>query len=381
MRKRKILLFSHDPGGSNTIIPLVKPLQKRGYDTLLYGKEISIKKYTEFGLKGKNISRKIKKISVASLTKLLFTISPNFVITGTSGEDMTERYLWKAAEITKIPSFAILDSWMNYGIRFSKYKVSQISKYNKYKTHTYLPNKICVMDKLAKQEAIKEGLNKDKILITGQPYFQLLLDKKHMVIKNSRLRRLLNISPSEKIIIFISEPISQFYKPDKGLKPYWGYTEKTIFKSIYKTLGKISLKRKLNITLLIKLHPRENLHNYDLLLNNLPSYQKLKVKILPHNNISNWDLLLGANLIIGMSSMLLIEALLLGQPIVSVQIGLKKANPFVLAKKGIIGCITDQKKLYSAIYNILANYQKPKYNVEIIKRPIEKVICEMEKII
>ncbi len=36
-------------------------------------------------------------------------------------------------------TFAILDSWLNYGIRFSEYSLSQLKKYELTKKHIYLP--------------------------------------------------------------------------------------------------------------------------------------------------------------------------------------------------------------------------------------------------
>jgi len=53
--RKKILLFSRDPGGANTIFPLVGPLKKKGYSVLLYGKDIALKIYSDHGLSGLNI--------------------------------------------------------------------------------------------------------------------------------------------------------------------------------------------------------------------------------------------------------------------------------------------------------------------------------------
>ena len=120
IKKNKILLFSRDSGGSNVIIPLIKPLKSRDYKIFLFGKDIALKNYRLRGYKGKNISSVISIINVDNLVKFLMKEKFNFIITSTSGDDYTERYLWKAAEIVKIPTFAILDNWINYGVRFSE---------------------------------------------------------------------------------------------------------------------------------------------------------------------------------------------------------------------------------------------------------------------
>jgi len=377
---KKILLLSHDPGGANTIIPLVKPLKKRGYQVLLYGKSLALKKYSEFGLKGIDISQDSKTLSPKNLRSFLLKNLPDFIITGTSAEDMTERYLWQVSSKLGIPSFAILDGWMNYGIRFSKYGISQINLFNKHKKTIYLPTKICVMDSLARKEAIRDGLNSKEILITGQPYFQLLLKQKATNNQNC-LRKKLKISPSDFLIVYVSEPISKSYRETENSNHYWGYTEKTIFNYLLQELDKITKdKKNQKITLLIKLHPREDLNSYDTLVKKLKLESRLKVQVIK-KPISNWDLILSANLICGMSSMLLTEALFLDKPVLSVQIGLKRENPFILAKKKIVKSITDQNELSNALKHLIVKRDKSNYNFKIIKNPVENIISAMEKIL
>lgn len=377
---KKILLLSHDPGGANTIIPLVEPLKKRGYQVLLYGKNLALKKYSEFGLRGVDISQDLKISSPQNLRKFLLKNPPDFIITGTSAEDMTERYLWQASSKLGIPSFAVLDGWMNYGIRFSKYGIGQVNLFNKHKKTIYLPTKICVMDNLAKKETVKDGLDRKKILVTGQPYFQLLLKQKTNNDRNC-LRKKLKISPSDFLIVYVSEPISKSYRETENSNHYWGYTEKTIFKYLLQELDKIAKdKKNPKITFLIKLHPREDINSYDTLVKKLKSQPKFKIQIIK-KPISNWNLILSANLICGMSSMLLTEALLLGKPILSVQIGLKRENPFILAKKKIVKSITDSDQLSSALKHLIVKRDKSNYNFKIIKNPVENIISAMEKIL
>ena len=378
---KKVLLFSNDPGGSNTIIPLVSPLKKKGYKVLLYGKNTALKKYEEYNLKGKDISKAIDMITVATIEKFLKKTSPDFIITGTSAEDMTERYLWAASSKLGVPSFAVLDSWMNYGIRFSEYKIGQIELFNKHKQCLYLPTKICVMDNFAKKEAILDGIEKNRIVVTGQPYFQMLLKhaKNKKYIRN-QLRNRLNISPGSFLIVFVSEPLSTNYTADNNHQRYWGYDEKTTFKNIYKSLEKIiKANKNLKIHIIVKLHPREDLHSYDTIINNFKQKTSLSAQTLSNNTIGNWDLIQSADLICGMSSMLLLESVLLEKPILSVQIGLKRVSPFVLAKRNIIKTVTSQKQLIKVFKLLLAKNKKPHYNFKVIKNPDRNIITLMEK--
>lgn len=119
-------------------------------------------KYNQYGLKGINIREKLRYISQEEVYKFLLKESPDFLITGTSADDFIEKYLWKAAEKLNIKSFAILDQWVNYGVRFSNFSVDGLEKYNKIKKHPYVPYRILVMDEYAKTQMVLEGISEKR---------------------------------------------------------------------------------------------------------------------------------------------------------------------------------------------------------------------------
>ncbi len=351
---KKILLFSHDPGGANILIPLVKPLKAKRYQVRLFGLGPALKKYSEFGLKGKNILNFIDNIKIPKIKSFLKKENPKLILTGTSAKDKTENHIWKAAADLRIPSFAILYQWLNYKKRFPN-----------------LPTKIFVMDKFAKEEIIKEGFDKNKIIITGQPFFEILLKKKNQKFRLNKLRSSLNLSSKDFLITYASEPISQDYP-----KSYWGYTEQSILREIYETIKKITPLSTKKISLVIKLHPRETLNNYKKIINYL---KKNSINIIVDKDHRPLDLILASNLICGMSSMFLIEAVILGKPIISVQIGLKGKNPFVLDRKRIVKSILTPKALYKELKTAIVENKLPQYNFSVIKNPVKKVIDQIER--
>ena len=223
---KKILLFAHDPGGANVVAPLFFPLKRNGFNVVLFGIGPALERYRIIGVEGEDISKELENRNFEKVFEFISKQHPNLVITGTSAEDFTEKYTWKSCEKLNIPCFAILDQWMNYGVRFSKYKISELSLYDAYKNHDFLPSKICVMDEIAKQKTIQERISERKIIITGHPYFD-------WVSKNTL--KFNNLNNATKKVLFISEPISQ------GYGNYLGYTEKTIFGELIHCLEKISL--------------------------------------------------------------------------------------------------------------------------------------------
>ena len=285
---KKILLISRDPGGANTIIPLVNPLKDKGYNVSLYGKDVALEKYKRFNLAGKDITNHISDLSIDNLKEFLKKENPHYLITGTSADDMTEKYLWKAAELLQIPSFVILDQWMNYGTRFSTYGVADLEEYNIKKSHPYMPTKIFVMDEFAKSEMITEGIDPSRIVITGHPYFELVLKRKENISIESlkKFRNSLDIEDSDFVITYASEPLTKVYKKNDSIPFYWGYTEKTIYNEIIEALEKVVHLSTKKITFIIKVHPKEDIDSYKKIVD---VYKNERINIIINKESDPWD--------------------------------------------------------------------------------------------
>lgn len=340
----KVLLFSHDPGGANTIIPLVAPLASKGYEVLLYGKGSALLKYKQAKLPQNEMTETVEDF--------LKKNNPNFVITGTSANDMSEKLIWKECQRKGIPCFAILDQWLNYGIRFSNYGLDEISKYLSDKVHPHLPTKIIVMDEFAKQEAIAEGLPLEKISVCGQPYFESVFNFKPQLTKED-----LGFDENDFIITFASEPITKVYKENSNIL---GYTEKSILQEVTNALETLTTP----YTFVVKLHPKEDIADFK------NCNFKLDTTTPPQ------ELIYHSNLVIGMSSMFLIEAALMNKPVLSVQIGLKTEDQFILSKRGMLKTILDPKKLKEEL-----QYKNLNCHLEVIKNPVERIIKLMEEVL
>jgi len=376
--KKKILLFARDPGGANTILSLVEAMQDRGYELLLYGKETALKRYQHFGLQGMDITCLLEKIDAEHWQEFLERERPDFIITGTSGDDFSERTLWKAAAIMGIPSFAILDQWINYGLRFSPYGLNQKDQYEKERQHPFLPDRILVMDEEARQEMIKTGIEAKRILVSGQPYFDLLLrqQKEDHTLQNAQTRQALQIAPNDYVLFYVSESIRQDYSVASGEMPYWGYDEISILKELLQVLQPIIREETRPVYLLIKKHPLERSDSYWQVLQEMDC-GNLKVQVVD-GNVDSGSLVLASDLICGMSSMLLLESVLLGKPTLSIQIGLRRESPFILDKKGVLTSILNRQDLEEIILKMMQGDQFTCEAWTIGDGAIDKVIQLME---
>ncbi len=370
---KSALLFSRDPGGANTIIPLVAPLNRLGYTVNLYGKEIALKIYSDSGLSGRDIMSEIDNISSASVAEFLREASPDIVVTGTSAEDFTEKFLWKAGGELGIPSLAILDNWMNYGIRFSPYTPTDSSSYERHRSCPFLPSRIAVMDEHARNESISDGLPADRIVVSGQPYFERIFGMANDPEARSRLSAAHDINDDDFVVIFASQPIANDYGPAGDR---WGYTEQTILSHLLAALETMAGKIQQRLVLIIRPHPRESREALDKI-----SGGSGKVHSLFDDESDPWALMKRADLVCGMWSMFLIESVILGRPTLSIQIGLNRENPFIFDRRNILKSIRTERELRDRLREIIIDREKPEYSFEVIRNPVERIVAEMENML
>jgi hypothetical protein len=377
---KKVMFFSRDPGGANTVAPLYKKLKIKGYDVKIFGKDTALNKYIQYGVCGIDITSRVKTISQDEIESFLREEAPDFLITGTSADDFTEKYLWKASEKLGIKSFAILDQWVNYGVRFSKYSINELNEYEKMKEHDFLPFRILVMDEYAKEQTVKEGIEENRILVSGQPYFDYLIKKQENLQENiiKAYRDGIGCNENEFLITYVSEPISKIYDEGDNSEHYLGYTERTIFKQFFNVLNNVVEDSEKKIKLIIRLHPKENENNYNDIIDLLYS-KNISIKV--DKKSDGFNLMCASDLICGMSSMFLIEAAYLQRAVLSIQIGLKRENPFILDKKGFLKSSLSEEEVDIKLRKILTdkNTGKCAFNVE--KGAVEKVINFMEEIL
>lgn len=365
---KTILFFARDPGGANAILPVYKKAEKK-YHTVAYAKQYAAKRLEDAGIPVRDIEMECKSESFENVKSFLKKQNPDLVITGTSLDDFTERYLWKAAGELGITSYAILDQWTNLGIRFSGYDYTQEEEYEKCRLHTYLPSRILVMDTLAKQWLMRDGIEESRIAVTGQPHFDTVSDRYQ---KAGRC-----YDSSFWNVVFVSEPISKDY--DGGRKEsYWGFNEKTIFFALYKSLVDLSKKQAAgrNIRLIIRPHPREAYNDWGRMAGSLHSEA---VHIEVNTSDDSFAVMKSADLACGMSSMFLLESVICQKPVLSIEIGLIRKNPFVLDQIGCCRSILSEQELSEALLKVFCHKSTQPVHFEFIKHASDNVMQLIEE--
>jgi hypothetical protein len=359
MTAKRVLLFSRDPGGCNSVAPLVSFLEAHAFKVFLYAKDFSCDRMkTIFGLTPKDISEELKIVNEDTLGSWLSSLKPDAVITGTSFGDATERDLWSACERLKIPSMALLDHWINYRIRFEKPNGS-----------TVFPQYLIVPDESAKTLALEEKIPAHCLHAWGNPYYQYLtasLKLKDPTVIRSKFHCTLS---SNRLVVFASEAFSM-------APTNFGYDERTVLTSLIESLQKCAPLDQ-QVSLVVRPHPKEDLKEIS---EYCQRFSDTKLQIYVSTEETSVDLINASDLVCGMISQFLIEGSVMKKPVLSIQIGLNAKDPFILTQKNILPLITQKSQLDDGLQRFfLGTLETPK--LKFPNQCMERILTELENIL
>lgn len=335
--KARVLAVAGDPGGGNALAPVMRALLKRDDRELYaYAYRQTEAVWTRHELPFTTLQEPVPD---ARLQCLLDNIRPSIVLTGTSMNGIdAERRLTRLAKDRGIPSIAVLDFWSNYRGRFEDTN-GEIEA---------LPDVIAVMDDEAANAMLEEGINIKNIRVTGQPVFEDL--RAWVATKGEQAARLFRnrhrIRENDTLVVFLSQPLSEIYGDDPADTRYLGYTQHTSLSLLVDEL-RLHFSRTSAGTLIIRPHPREE-RKPELVPESSP-----ELRVLLSSDRDPLEAAVGANVLVGMSSILLLEAGCLGKPVLSLQPNLRGENTLPLDRLGLGEIVTDPGQAGDALSRAL----------------------------
>jgi hypothetical protein len=268
--------------------------------------------------------RQVEPIRTGDAT-LLRAIRPALVVTSATSlpvVDMSEKHLWRAARDLGIPSLAFLDQWQNYSSRFSGLGEGE--------RLAYLPDAINCMNDVGRDELLAEGFDAGRLVDFGHPALselgRVLRELDPEPVAALLAERLTGVAPGEAVL-FASEPIREHYGDSRG------YDQYQVLARVLRAPGAARI--------LLKLHPKDSRASYDELV---AGAGRGRVAVV-QDELTARQCLLAARLVVGMSSMLLVEAFVAGLPVLSVQPGLRGPDPLVLSRRGLVPLVTGGEEL------------------------------------
>lgn len=279
----KVTAAAHDPGAANAVAASVLRLRLEGVEVEAYAKGPAVQVFKRFA---------ISPVGVASNEwNILEQTDCNVLLTGTSWAGSFECELFRWAKTKGIPSVAVLDYWSNYRQRFL------------HQEQLVLPDRVTALDEASVSDMLSAGLPATQIVVTGQPYFSWLIA--------NRLN--LSIAPGPvKKLLFVSQP---------------GQNEVAALRLLLQALDVMPPLERFTI----RFHPRQQTCAQSLKIleeSGLPF--SVDEENDPLSSVSRHDC------VIGITTVLLVEAALIGVPAGSLVIGVKdtlKTNELGITKR------------------------------------------------
>lgn len=358
-----ILFFSRDPGGTNVLVPMIKHFQ-RLYKIEVFAKDLAETIYQKEGVQYRNIVDVISNFDGESIRTFLSMKQPRLVITGTSTIDRSEYRFWMCCRELGIICCANVDSWAFYKERFCIEPLSlgvSIIETGK----SFFPDYILAIDQEAKKEMEKDGIPTEKIVVAGYWHFfyQRGEIRKRDGRNVARFRRKLLNGKKARIILFLSEGFSDLFgeDPESG----YGYHEKTTFSALEDALRPYENTE--DYMLVVRPHPKEKLEWW------FETMHKSSLEIIVDKDTELLDQIQAADLVTGMQTQCLNDALLAEKPVISIQIGLNRKNPLFASRHGLIRTALTNESLERYIADFFSGKLQSK-NIELDSSDMDRFI-------
>ena len=223
------------------------------------------------------------------------------LLTGTSVYPDRDARWWNAAARRGIPSLALVDHWCNYAERFSFREPFDCR-----------PDAVAVIDETA-AEGLKRQRCPVRIEISGHPYFDELLAAGAARERDRHLGRLeLGVEGDRQLLVFASEPQASHFGTSLHHQGHGLYTEREVAAGVLRACATVAPEA----MLIIKLHPLEDVHAFDVMAE---AVESLDTKVL--RSYPSTRLIAAADVVVGMTSMFLLESALMGVPTISIRPG------------------------------------------------------------
>ena len=333
-----VLMFVEDPGAANFIAPLPAVLAELGWHVTVLAAGLA-KNYLE----DRHVDIQVVDSSMAA-EQILSTINPRMLIAGTAeNKDTFGLTLISAARASGIITIGIIDRVTNAHYRFRGWSDAPL---------TYAPDWLLVPDEWTKQAFIVLGFPETHTVVCGHPHYDYVMDMarrfKQVSRGDFRHRLLPGVKDGQKAVVFVTESsarVKRFSPPPVQEYTFTGREKKT-------GRTEIMLEEFLDAVqsinpqpyLILRLHPKDAPVDYSSYLDEFDQVD---------SGGSPLELLYAADLVVGMTSMLLLEAALMGRPTLSIVPRLIEKEWLPSIRMGVTPCVTTRKQLRSALADLL----------------------------
>jgi len=303
-----LMLCATDAGGARNVAPIAAVA---GANAFVLASLATAPLFAEYGI----AARVGDASSAAECGTLIDRLRPRAIVCGTTRYPGPERFLTIGARARSVPTIAVLDEWFGYRTRFFADGDGE----------NCLTDIVCCPDESARHEAMAEGLPADRLRVTGSPSLSALADRiSEFTCAPPPMPICWAKSRVGERLLFLSENHVLDYGtgPEQpgGLGPWLGYTER----DVRTTLARLLADTATRYQVVEKLHPGAD---------HVPAPAAPGWHVVFKEPL--WSYLWHADIVIGMRSMALLEAALMGHRPLSFQPNLQSADQCTAARAGL----------------------------------------------
>lgn len=339
-----VILFAEDPGAVNYISPLVLALMRTEHSILLLSAGVATELFQSKGINSQAVTNNDEAV------RLFLDTAPDLLVVGTSENlDSPAFDLISAAKEIECVSIGVVDFYANAAYRFRGRTNHPL---------TFAPDWLIVPDEFTAKEYEALGFLKQKIFVAGHPHYDDLIKTKEKLEREGRdaLRAKLfpNALADQMIIVFASElstglNAEQYQSSSDytlaGRGSAVGRTE-IVVEELLDSINRLIDHGFKKPYIVLRRHPKET-------LSDLSDYTHEFNLVSQGGN--PLELIYAADIVVGMSSMLLAEAYVLGVPVLSILPREIEQEWLPLTVRHDILCATQRDKINTYLSKLLGN--------------------------
>jgi hypothetical protein len=330
------LFFVEDPGAANYVAPLVTAALECGMTTRLLGGGPAIQYLRDRGTPVEAVPPDI------SATALLNLARPGILVTGTSEDrDALGLALIDAARELSVPSVGAVDGSANSAFRFRGHGDDSLF---------HAPTWLMVPDDWTKVSYTKLGFPEQRVAVCGHPQYDVVLRAKAALDSEGRTAvrsRLLPAARNRSVVVFLTE-----LSVGLNSEQFRRSSEYTLIDNEHDLRTEVVLDEFLNAVavlpdrpyLVLRVHPKDRISNYPI---------QSRAFDLVSESGSPLELVYAADLIVGMTSMLLLEATLLGRLTLSIVPRPIERDWLPSIRWGLTPCAHDRAEVRAQLTSLL----------------------------
>lgn len=333
-----VLIYVEDPGAANYVAQLPVALAERGWRARLMAAGYARDYLAQMGVSPEPAS------ASNSPENILASLKPQALVVGTSeNPDTMGLQLVAAARRCGIESVGVVDAFGNAAYRFRGRRPEPLA---------FAPDWLIVPDAWTKEAFRDLGFPGDKIVVCGHPHYDLVRAAGQRLSQKNRqeLRRAMfpQASADAKVLVFVAE-ISGGLNPEQyrrspeytlaGKESSLGRTE-IVLDELLAAIHSLAI----HPYLVLRLHPKNTLDEF---APYLPHFHQVSTQEAPV------ELVYAADLVVGMTSMLLLEAAIVGRPTLAIVPRRVEMDWLLSIRKGMTPCATTRGQLQTLLRQLL----------------------------